>query len=48
MFGMGGNIPAEPGIVIVGLGCTPWGILISLLVSAILTLLANLFLRRRQ
>ncbi len=44
---MDGNLPT-PGIVIVGLGCTPWGILISLLVSAILTLLANLFLRRRQ
>lgn len=38
----------QPGIVIVGLGCTPWGILLSLLVSAILTLLANLFVRRRR
>ncbi len=35
-------------MIFVGLGCSPWGILISLLVSAILTLLANLFARRRS
>ena len=44
----GGNI-GEPGaIIITGCGCTPLSILLSLLLSAILTLLANLFLRRRS
>jgi hypothetical protein len=47
VFGLGGNSP-EPGIVVIGLGCTPLGILLSLLLSAFLTLLANLFLRRRR
>jgi hypothetical protein len=41
------NLPA-PGVLILGLGCSPLGILVSLLVSVILTLLANMFLRRRQ
>jgi hypothetical protein len=44
---MPGNLP-EPGIIIRGFGCSPLGIVVSLLVSAILTLLANLILNRRR
>jgi hypothetical protein len=35
------------GIVITGCGCSPIGILLSVVLSAIGTLLANLLLRRR-
>jgi hypothetical protein len=44
----GGTFARHSGIVIVGVGCTPIGILVSLLLSAILTLLANLLFNRRR
>jgi hypothetical protein len=45
---LGGTFASHSGIVIVGVGCTPIGILVSLLLSAILTLLANLIVHRRR
>ena len=49
MFGMSRRNTGEPGaIVVTGCGCSPLSILLSLLLSAILTLLANLFMRRRS
>jgi hypothetical protein len=51
MFGMSGgnfNNSGGRGIVITGCGCSPLGILLSVVLSAMGTVLANLFLRRRR
>jgi hypothetical protein len=52
MFGMsGGNLDGSGrggGVVITGCGCSPIGILLSIVLSALGTLLANVFLRRRM
>jgi hypothetical protein len=52
MFGTSGGHYNEPGgggrgLVLTGCGCSPIGLLLSVVVSAVMTLLANLFLRRR-
>jgi hypothetical protein len=53
MFGRyGGNLNdpnrRNSGVVITGCGCSPLGLGLSLILSAVGTLLANFFLRRRQ